>query len=73
MNLMRRLLCEHKDEIKETFVTPSPWEQRHPPTAIEIKEGQMDLLPWFFSRPVTTVVQCKRCGRVEHITSIQRP
>lgn len=66
----------HADEIAETKVIPSPWEQRHPIHAgvpLEISEGKMELLPWLFTQIVVTIVRCKRCGRVKHIVTAERP
>lgn len=65
-------VCWYHDEIIQTEVVPSPWEQRHP-AAVEVKEGRMDLLPWIFTRPITTIVRCSKCGRIKHVSSAKRP
>jgi hypothetical protein len=64
----------HNDEIVETKVTPSGWEQMHPSDSCikEIRDGPMELAPWLFTRVIVTIVRCKECGDVRHIVTETR-
>ena len=67
-------LCWHYDEIVETRVFPSPYDQQKAFIA-EVGDGNIatEFLPWFFASGVVTIVRCKHCGRVKHICTSVRP
>ena len=60
--------CDHKDEIIETVKMQSAVEIACKTGATEFSYNPFDI-PKLFREKLVTIVQCKYCGRVKHITS----
>ena len=58
---------DHDDEIVETKELPSAFARArmHTPRKLVVEDVPLA----FFSATIVTIVRCKNCGRVQHITT----